>query len=468
MSSDPQLLTPARPAADVPSEEAAIVLQDVGKVFEIYDRPVHRLLQMLFRGRRTFYRSFEALHHIDLTIRRGECVGIVGRNGAGKSTLLQIIAGTLAPTTGSVRTCGRVAALLELGSGFNPEFTGRENVFLNAAILGLSDDEIAARYDAIVDFADIGDFIDQPVRNYSSGMVMRLAFAVIAHVDADILIVDEALSVGDAFFTQKCMRFLRQFIATKTLFFVSHDVAAITSLCTHAVFLEHGRIKSAGEPKQITELYLEDIFEAAQGKASTAASPFRRGLVLRQGEEDFRDARQDFLNSSSLRNDIQVFRFDPDAPAFGKGGACIEQVLLLDAQKRPLCWCTGGEVVTLRIDCRARQPLHGPIIGFYLKDRLGQTLFGDNTFLSYMDQPLHVEEGENFCASFCFRMPVLAAGDYSFAVAVAEGTQEEHVQHEWRHDALILTSVASSACAGIMGLPMRSIELAISNDPRRE
>ena len=446
----------------------ALLLQDVGKVFEIYDRPVHRLLQMLFRGRRTFYRSFEALHHIDLTIRRGECVGIVGRNGAGKSTLLQIIAGTLAPTTGSVRTCGRVAALLELGSGFNPEFTGRENVFLNAAILGLNDDEIAARYDAIVDFADIGDFIDQPVRNYSSGMVMRLAFAVIAHVDADILIVDEALSVGDAFFTQKCMRFLRQFIATKTLFFVSHDVAAINSLCTHAVFLEHGRIKSAGDPKQITELYLEDIFEAAQGKASTAASPFRRGLVLRQGEEDFRDARQDFLNSSSLRNDIQVFRFDPDAPAFGKGGACIEQVLLLDAQKRPLCWCTGGEVVTLRIDCRARQPLHGPIIGFYLKDRLGQTLFGDNTFLSYMDQPLHVEEGENFCASFCFRMPVLAAGDYSFAVAVAEGTQEEHVQHEWRHDALILTSVASSACAGIMGLPMRSIELAISNDPRRE
>ncbi len=225
--------------------------------------------------------------------------------------------------------------LLELGSGFNPEFTGRENVFLNAAILGLSDAEIRARYDDIVAFADIGDFIDQPVRNYSSGMVMRLAFAVIAHVDADILIVDEALSVGDAYFTQKCMRFLRQFIATKTLFFVSHDVAAINSLCTHAIFLERGRIKSAGDPKQITELYLEDIFQAAQGEkpAGTAPSAFKRGLVLRPEEEDFRDARQDFLNKSTLRNDIQVFRFDPDAPAFGQGGACIERVVLMDQQK---------------------------------------------------------------------------------------------------------------------------------------
>lgn len=470
MSFDPQTLPQPSPPTIAPSQEAAIILQDVSKVFEIYDRPVHRLLQMLCRGRRRFYRSFEALHHIDLTIRKGECVGIVGRNGAGKSTLLQIIAGTLAPTTGSVRTCGRVAALLELGSGFNPEFTGRENVFLNAAILGLSDAEIRARYDDIVAFADIGDFIDQPVRNYSSGMVMRLAFAVIAHVDADILIVDEALSVGDAYFTQKCMRFLRQFIATKTLFFVSHDVAAINSLCTHAIFLERGRIKSAGDPKQITELYLEDIFQAAQGEkpAGTAPSAFKRGLVLRPEEEDFRDARQDFLNKSTLRNDIQVFRFDPDAPAFGQGGACIERVVLMDQQKRPLCWCAGGEVVTLRIDCRARRPLNSPIVGFYLKDRLGQTLFGDNTYLSYMDQPLHVAANESFYATFCFRMPVLAAGDYSFAIAVAEGTQEEHIQHEWRHDALILTSVASSASAGIMGLPMRSIELTISNTPWRE
>lgn len=449
------------------SADVAIELCNVGKTFEIYDRPVDRLLQMLCRGRRNFYRCFTALRDINLIVRRGESVGIVGRNGAGKSTLLQIIAGTLTPTQGTARTCGRVAALLELGSGFNPEFTGRENVYLNAAILGLSNDEIDARYRDIVDFADIGEFIDQPVRSYSSGMVMRLAFAVIAHVDADILIVDEALAVGDAYFTQKCMRFLRRFMEEHTLLFVSHDMAAVNSLCSRAVFLEHGRIKSLGEPKYITEQYLEDMYASLQGEGEKntdlsrdIASPFRGDtLVLRPGVEDFRDARQDFINASNLRNDLQVFRFDPDSAAFGEGGARIEDVVLLDERERPLCWTVGGEVVCLRILCRALKPLLSPIIGFHLKDRLGQTLFGDNTFLSYKDTPLQVAENEIFGATFCFRMPVLAAGTYSFSAAVAEGTQEEHVQHEWRHDAFILTSTASSASAGLMGLPMRSVEL---------
>lgn len=447
------------------AEEAgrvAIELCDVRKSFEIYEKPSHRLLQMLFRGRRTFYKTYEALRGISFSVRQGECVGIVGRNGAGKSTLLQIIAGTLAPTSGRVSTSGRVAALLELGSGFNPEFTGRENVRLNAAILGLSDEEIDARYQDIVDFADIGEFIDQPVRNYSSGMVMRLAFAVIAHVDADILIIDEALSVGDAFFTQKCMRFLRDFIKRKTLFFVSHDVAAVNSLCTRAVLLEHGVIKKMGKPKEVTEVYLEDMFESMQGKSTERGQRDRSSggsLVLKPGEEDFRDARQDFLNASNLRNDIQVFRFDPEASSFGKGAVSIEQVLLLDERGTPLNWCVGGEVVVLRVVCHAKQSVSSPIVGFYLKDRLGQTLFGDNTYISYMDHPLHIESGDSYCAEFRFRMPVLAAGTYSFAVSAAEGTQDEHVQHEWRHDALILTSVATSACAGLMGIPMQAITL---------
>ena len=453
-----------REEGSAPAEGVAIELRGVGKTFEIYDRPRDRLLQMLCRGRKNFYRGFTALRDIDLTIRRGECVGIVGRNGAGKSTLLQIIAGTLAPTAGTVRTCGRVAALLELGSGFNPEFTGRENVYLNAAILGLSDAEIDARYGDIVAFADIGDFIDQPVRNYSSGMVMRLAFAVIAHVDADILIVDEALAVGDAYFTQKCMRFLRRFMEEHTLLFVSHDMAAVNSLCTRAVLLDGGTVKKMGSPKDVTEIYLEDMFEAIQGKSTEREKPRKNidgPLVLRPGEEDFRDVRQDFINASNLRNDIQVFRFDSESSSFGKGGAAIEQVLLVDENGAPLNWCVGGEVVTLRIFCRAMKNIASPIIGFHLKDRLGQLLFGDNTYISYMEHPLHVCNGEIFCAAFRFRMPVLAAGTYFFTVAVAEGSQNDHVQHEWKHDALMLTSVATSASAGIMGIPMQAIDLAV-------
>src|SRR3990167_2532409 len=194
------------------SSETAIKITNLSKCYHIYDKPHDRLLQMLMRGRKQYYREFWALNDVSFEIKKGETVGIIGRNGSGKSTLLQMICGTLNPTKGQVETHGRIAALLELGSGFNPEFTGRENVYMNASVLGLSNEEIDARFDDIAAFADIGEFIEQPVKTYSSGMMVRLAFAVIAHVDADILVIDEALSVGDAFFTQKCMRFLRKFM----------------------------------------------------------------------------------------------------------------------------------------------------------------------------------------------------------------------------------------------------------------
>lgn len=440
----------------------AIKVEHIAKYFEIYEKPSHRLWQMLFRGHKQFYRPFWALSDVSFTVERGECVGIIGRNGAGKSTLLQIITGTLAPSSGSVSVKGRVAALLELGSGFNPEFTGRENVYLNASILGLSKKEIDAKYDDIIAFADIGDFINQPVKSYSSGMVVRLAFAVVAHVDADVLIVDEALSVGDAFFTQKCMRFLRHFMETNTVLFVSHDVTAVNSLCNRAILLEHGHVKLMGSPKEVTELYLEDMFEAVQGKSKQEEEHGHHRdttLLLAAGDKDFCDMRQKFLTHSNLRNDIQVFRFEEEGASFGKGGCSIEQVLLIDKDEHPLNWIVGGEMVKLFIICQAHQDIFSPIIGFYLKDRLGQCLFGDNTFLSYKDAPLHITKGQRISACFEFRMPVLSSGDYSFSVAIAEGTQAEHVQHQWRHDALMIKSTATSCSSGIMGIPMRSIEL---------
>lgn len=222
------------------SSDFAICVKNVTKTYQIYDKPQDRLKQSLWRGRKQFYSEFKALDDVSLEVKKRETVGIIGGNGSGKSTLLQIICGTLAPTAGTVEVNGRVAALLELGSGFNPEFTGRENVYMNASILGLSREEIDAKYDEILAFADIGAFVDQPVKTYSSGMVVRLAFAVIAHVDADILVVDEALSVGDAVFTQKCMRFIRLFQARGTLLFVSHDIGAVQNLCRSAIWLAHG------------------------------------------------------------------------------------------------------------------------------------------------------------------------------------------------------------------------------------
>lgn len=444
-------------------DNALICVRGVGKFFEIYEKPSHRLWQMLCRGRKQFYRPFWALRDINFEIGRGECVGIIGRNGAGKSTLLQIVTGTLRPSVGEVSIKGRVAALLELGSGFNPEFTGRENIYLNASILGLTKQEIDGQYQDIVAFADIGDFIEQPIKSYSSGMVVRLAFAVVAHVNADILIIDEALAVGDAFFTQKCMRFLRRFMEEHTVLFVSHDVAAVNSLCNRAILLENAHIKRIGSPKEVTEVYLEDMFEAIQGKS--ALSPGIERATPSPGlfhlPIDFRDMRQDFLNSSNLRNDIQVFNFDEQSSAFGKGGAIIENAVLTDQNNIPVNWIVGGETVILHVLCKTHQEIFSPIVGFQVKDRLGQTLMGDNTYLVFMDNPLFVPAERRFSASFTFRMPILAAGDYSFAIAVAEGTQVEHIQHQWRHDALIITSTSTSIPTGLMGIPMKDITLCL-------
>lgn len=238
------------------SSEPAIRLRGVGKSFNIYNSPADRLKQMLWRGRHRFYDLFHALHAIDMEVGRGETVGIVGRNGSGKSTLLQIIAGTLAPSGGSVEVNGRVAALLELGTGFNPEFTGRENVFLNAAILGLRKSQIEEKFDAIAAFADIGEFLERPVKTYSSGMYTRLAFAVAINADPDILIVDEALAVGDEAFQRKCYARIGAIRETgAAILFVSHSVGTILELCDRAMLLDHGERLYTGSPKHVVALY---------------------------------------------------------------------------------------------------------------------------------------------------------------------------------------------------------------------
>lgn len=246
-----------------PSALPAIELDGVGKRYEIYDRPHHRLLQTILRGRRTFFREFWAVRDVSLVVRRGETVGLIGRNGSGKSTILQLVAGILAPTTGRVVTRGRVAALLELGSGFNPEFTGRENVYLNGAILGVPRHEMTKALPAIEDFAGIGDFIDQPVGVYSSGMVVRLAFAVAVHVTPEILIVDEALAVGDTAFQSKCLDRIRRMQQDGVaIVLVSHSMNAILEFCDRAAYVDCGRLVAVGESREVVERYASDVTQS--------------------------------------------------------------------------------------------------------------------------------------------------------------------------------------------------------------
>jgi lipopolysaccharide transport system ATP-binding protein len=453
------------------SSEIAIKVENLSKCYQIYAQPHDRLKHSIYprlqrlvgKQPKQYFREFWALKDVSFEVKKGETVGIIGRNGSGKSTLLQMICGTLNLTSGSIQTNGRTAALLELGSGFNPEFTGRENVYMNAAVLGLSKDKIDMRFDDIIAFADIGDFIEQPVKTYSSGMMVRLAFAVIAHVDADILVIDEALAVGDAFFTQKCMRFLRNFMKTGTVLFVSHDTGSIRNLCNYAIWLEKGQVIQEGAPKEVCALYLEAFYEAQQGKSSTTKlRAFNKPVDSRQ----IRDQRQEFINSSNLRNDLQVFKFDPEAASFGKGGAQIHDVRLLDENEHSLAWIVGGEKVTLRVFVHAYQDLDSPIVGFFVKDRLGQTLFGDNTFLSYREQFVPCQGGGELRADFVFYMPLLPAGEYSITIAVANGTQEVHVQHHWIHDAVLFKSESSSVASGLIGIPMLGVLLEVSNEEK--
>lgn len=444
-----------------PASDAVIEVRALGKCYQLYDKPVHRMLQSLIGGQQRFYREFWALRGVDFAVHRGETLGIVGRNGAGKSTLLQLIAGTLKPTEGSAAIHGRVAALLELGSGFNPEFTGRQNVYLNATILGLTRSEVDARIDDILAYADIGDFVDQPVRSYSTGMVMRLAFAVVTHVDADVLIIDEALAVGDAFFMQKCMRYLREFRKRGTMLFVSHDGGAVTSLCDRAIWLEHGRVQGMGDARQVMEAYIEASLIERQGIASTRVAKTSRSadtLPLVQI-----DPRQELMDRTVLRNDIRIFPFRPDAQGFGEHKAQIVDAVLCNSQHQAVALVVAGERVMLEISLLAEEPIDSVIVGFYVKDRLGQLLFGDNTVLS-QEGDFAVEAGQRFHARFQFMMPRLVSGDYFLTVGVAEGTQDEHVIQHWLHEALRFTATGGTISSGLIGIPMLGVRLERVSD----
>lgn len=248
----------------------AVTVRDVGKSYLLYDRPADRLWQFLWRGRRSFGRVFHALSGVSFALERGEALGIVGRNGAGKSTLLQLVCGTLQPTTGSIEVNGRIAALLELGAGFNPEFTGRENVFLNAALLGASEEETRARFPEIVAFSGLADFIDQPVKTYSSGMYVRLAFAVATAFEPDILVIDEALSVGDGAFARKSFeRIMGLREQGATILFCSHSTYHVDALCERALWLERGRVRMLDAAQKVTAAYND--FLAGEGSTATGA-----------------------------------------------------------------------------------------------------------------------------------------------------------------------------------------------------
>lgn len=451
--------------------DTTIRVSGLSKCYQIYDSPRDRLKQFILprlqwrMGSRPkqYYREFWAIKDVSFDIKKGETVGIIGRNGSGKSTLLQMICGTLNPTTGSVYTYGKIAALLELGSGFNPEFTGRENVYMNASVLGLSNEEIDTRFDDIAAFADIGQFIDQPVKLYSSGMFVRLAFAVIAHVDADILVIDEALAVGDAIFTQKCMRYIRDFQQRGTLLFVSHDIGSIRNLCKTGIWLNDGAIQMIGASKEVAEAYLQYTLQETYGN-NAKLNTVKNALEGETTENETTPANDktispliDYEAKLSVQDNLA------DAKGWQTGVAELLTIQLVSLEGSVKDVFSGGEPVRVIVRARANQALAQPIIGFTVRDRLGQELFGENT-LPFTDiNPVSIDTGQEFFAEFDFILPMLPNGQYAVMASVANGNLYDHIQHHFLHDALILTVSSSKIRWGLVGIPFEQVALKVVN-----
>lgn len=449
------------------SSEIAIKVENLSKCYQIYAKPHDRLKQSIFphlqrllgRPPAQYHKDFWALKDVSFEIKRGETVGIIGRNGSGKSTLLQLICGTLNPTLGQIQTHGRIAALLELGSGFNPEFTGRENVYMNAAVLGLSKDEIDARFDKIAAFADIGDFIDQSIKTYSTGMYVRLAFSVIAHVDADILVVDEALAVGDAVFTQKCMRFIREFQERGTLLFVSHDTSAVQNLCKSAFWLGQGQIRLAGTSKEVSEAYLQYTLQEVYGETAKLTSIAPVDTVSEPASGSTASSPVlDYGSIATVRDNFSA------ANGWKTGGADILSVSLTHLSPGQDGVFEGGERVRMTVRAKAHEPLQSPILGFLVRDRLGQDLFGENT-LPFTSRALTpVSAGATFEGEFDFQLPMLPNGQYAVMASVADGDAYINVQHHWMHDAMIINVSSSKIRYGLVGTLFERVALAVIHE----
>lgn len=453
------------------SSEKAIRVQGISKCYNIYANPIDRLKQSLYPraavlagklgGRslagslqsRQRYSEFWALRNVTFDVNRGETVGVVGKNGSGKSTLLQMIAGTLTPTSGDIAVRGRVAALLELGSGFDPDFTGMENIRFNAAVLGLTPAEIDSRMDAIIEFADIGEFLHRPVKTYSSGMIVRLAFAVQAQVEPDILIVDEALAVGDAKFQSKCFARLDALKEAGTsILFVSHSTEQIVSHCDRAILLHEGEVKQQGRPKDVVHTYLELLFgssrvvRSAAEEATQAQAEPEPSAVAAQAEK-----AETSGNVFSSRPNYNPYEF-----RWGDGAAQINDFRLIGPNGAYPTTVECGAALKLVLGVSFNQNVSRPIFGLTVKTKDGITVYGTNSELTTMEPGSQVSgrAGTDCQIVFAFDC-LLGPGDYFLSVGVASRDGEDVAPHDRRYDSIHLNVMGT----GFFGMAMLNVNL---------
>ncbi|MEB3182503.1 MAG: ABC transporter ATP-binding protein [Nostocaceae cyanobacterium] len=433
-------------------EEIAISLKNVSKCFKRYGRPVDRLKELLLPGKTTAD-EFWALRDINLEIPKGQTVGIVGRNGSGKSTMLQIIAGTLTPTTGKVQVKGRVSALLELGSGFNPEFTGRQNVFFNGRLLGLSQEEIEDRFDDIAAFADIGDFLDEPVKTYSSGMFVRLAFAVAVNVDPEVLIVDEALSVGDGVFVHRCMAKIKEFQDSGgTILFVSHDMGAVTRLCSEAVWINDGQIVEQSTPIEISKSYqawmYEKINEGIKNKIDSE-SDNQKNIELTNNREVYLEVEKQVEKENYNKFTGDKYLAFPNIRRFGTGRCEIISIQIFNDEGEETGFVMPNDRLILCTKIACNDNVESPILGITMYDRLRVPITGWNT-TQYEYQLTQFKTGQIISVTFKVKWPHIKSDIYSLEPAIADGSQESHEMMDWVQAPIALQSGVTDLTFGFI------------------
>ncbi|WP_024867289.1 ABC transporter ATP-binding protein [Butyrivibrio sp. FCS014] len=444
-------------------KDIAIEVKDLTKVYKLYDKPMDRLKDSLGLLRGKKYREHLALNKVNLTIRKGETVGIIGTNGSGKSTILKIITGVLSPTEGEVNVDGHISALLELGAGFNMEYNGIDNIYLNGMMIGFSEEEITKRLDAILEFADIGDYVYQPVKTYSSGMFVRLAFAVAINIDPEILIVDEALSVGDVFFQAKCYHKFEEFKEQgKTILFVSHDLSSISKYCDRAVLLNQGVMLGEGTPKKMIDIYKqvlvgqyplpkaegENLLDDEEIRAAAAkAADGKGGKADASGAGDGKNGKE----GSKARKDSE----NPDTLEYGDGAAVIEDFFVTDTSGTTTNSIIKGTEFTVHMKVRFNRDVAAPIFAFTFKNIMGIEITGTNSMVekAFLEP---AKAGQVKDISFTQKMN-LQGGEYLLSFGVTGFEQDNFTVYHRLYDALNVTVVSDKNTVGYYDMESKCV-----------
>ena len=427
-------------------KDIAIEVKNLTKSYKLYDKPMDRLKDSLGLARKKKYKEHLALNNVSLSIRKGETVGIIGTNGSGKSTILKIITGVLSPTSGEVNVDGHISALLELGAGFNMEYNGIDNIYLNGMMIGFSEEEIEKRLDAILEFADIGDYVYQPVKTYSSGMFVRLAFAVAINIDPEILIVDEALSVGDVFFQAKCYHKFEEFKKQgKTILFVSHDLSSISKYCDRAVLLNQGVLLGEGTPKKMIDIYkqvlvgqyplpkseVENLLDDEEIREAAAAADKKASDKVKK-DDDKKTSKADSVN--------------PDTLEYGDGAATIEEYFVTDSNGVRTSSIIKGTDFSVHMKVRFTQDVQAPIFAFTFKNIMGIEITGTNSMVekAFLEP---VKAGDVKEITFTQNM-TLQGGEYLISFGVTGFKQNDFTVYHRLYDALNITVVSDKNTVG--------------------